>query len=135
MDLIYSPLGAQRAQIRRFEKLFYHSGSGCYDEIKLNKPKCEAFCRELMGDRQLQKLKADFDLPLHGFFFPEHAFCGDRKFENLSQSAELEREQMLGAAMETHGVATIGELLRAKYCDEEKEQEYQRVLDIMRRCQ
>ncbi len=33
-----------------------------------------------------------------------------------------------------YNVASVGELLRAKYVDEAKEAEYQRVLEIMREC-
>lgn len=140
MDLIASPCVAQRRQVAKTKALFYMSGPGVYDEIKGRGSKfrlCKEWATQLHRNSQWRAIRTECCLKVDYFFFAEHAFCGDRKFldSRFGDARDAEAvavlESKLQVEMQAHNVSSLGELLKVKYVNVEKEAEYQKVLQIL----
>ena len=90
------------------------SGTGVYTEISANTAACKEWCEQLQHNSQLRDVLGPklLGIPLlDWFFFGEHAFCGDRKYENVKTKLMVEASE-------------VGGILSSRYSDAPKENEY-----------
>ena len=122
MDLQFSPSERQLLKFWGHRRSFYMAGPGVYKEMRDKRLVVEACASHMCtGNSQMRALLGEDFLHLNGmdsFFFAEHAFCADRKYENQTHLLVEPANMSTG---------TISE----RYADASKESEYEAVLAII----